>query len=66
MVDGLCKVKINFDLKEIRKHGIEILFSLLFVVLQVTNNGGDLRRCRMSRRARTEVRSGHGKLRDYG
>ena len=61
-----ARLKINFDLKEIRKHGIEILFSLLFVVLQVTNNGGDLRRCRMSRRARTEVRSGHGKLRDYG
>lgn len=60
------RLKIDFDLGEIRKHGIEILFSILFLIMQVTNNGGDLRRCRMSRRARTELRSGNGKLHDYG
>ena len=48
------RLKINFDLGEIRRHGIEILFSILFIVMQVTNNGGDLRRCRIARRARTE------------
>ena len=60
------RLKIDFDLKEIRKHGIEILFSIIFIVMQITNNGGDLRRCRMVRRVRTEVRSGNGKLHDYG
>ena len=60
------RLKINFDLGEIRRHGIEILFSILFIVMQVTNHGGDLRRCRMARRARTELRSGSGKLHDYG
>ena len=60
------RLKINFDLGEIRRHGIEILFSILFIVMQVTNNGGDLRRCRIARRARTELRSGSGKLHDYG
>lgn len=60
------RLKIGFDLREIRKHGIEILFSILFIVMQVTNNGGDLRRCRIARRARTEIRSGDGKTNDFG
>lgn len=30
------KMKRNFDLNELRKHGLELLFSTLFVVMQVT------------------------------
>ena len=60
------RLKIDFDLGEIRKHGIEILFSILFIMMQITGSGGDLLRCRMSRRVRTELRSGNGKLHDYG
>lgn len=52
----LCdRLKINFDLKEIRKHGIEILFSLLFTLMQVTCNGIDMRRMRTSSRTRTTM-----------
>ena len=48
------RLKVDFDLKEIRKHGIEILFCVLFWVIQITNHGCDMRRCRMARRVRTE------------
>lgn len=52
----LCdRLKVNFDLKEIRKHGIEILFSILFALMQVTCNGIDMRRMRTSSRARTTI-----------
>lgn len=51
------RLRINFDLKEIRRHGIELLFAILFLVMQVSGNAGDLRRCRMGRRCRTEIRS---------
>ena len=51
------RLRINFDLREIRKHGIEILFCVLFIIMQVTCHAGDLRRgCRMARRARIELR----------
>lgn len=60
------RLRIEFDLGEIRKHGVEILFGILFVVLQVSNHGGDMRRCRLARRARTELRSGDGRLHNYG
>ena len=51
------RLRINFDLREIRKHGIEILFCFLFIIMQVTCHAGDLRRgCRMARRARIELR----------
>lgn len=53
----LEKIGRNFDLKELRRHGLELLMAVLFIVLQVTGNAGDLRRCRMARRARTEIRS---------
>ena len=50
----LCdRLKVNFDLKEIRKHGIEILFSILFVLMQVTCNSIDMRRMKSSSRVRT-------------
>lgn len=49
----LCeKLKINFDLKEIRKHGLEIFFSFLFLLMAVTDYHVDMRRCRMHTRAR--------------
>lgn len=50
------RLKRNFDLKEIRKHGLELFFSLLFIVMQVTGNQTDIRRVRTPRRARTSVR----------
>ena len=51
------RLRINFDLREIRKHGLEILFCVLFIIMQVTCHAGDLRRgCRMARRARIELR----------
>lgn len=53
----LEKLEKNFDLKELRKHGLELLMAVLFIVLQVSGNAGDLRRCRTARRARTEIRS---------
>jgi hypothetical protein len=49
------KLKMNFDLREIRKHGIELLMVVLFLTIQISGNGGDLRRCRMARRSRTEL-----------
>ena len=53
----LEKLERNFDLKELRKYGLELLMAVLFIVLQVSGNAGDLRRCRTARRARTEIRS---------
>ena len=50
------RLKRNFDLKEIRKHGLELLFSVLFIVMQVTCHETDMRRIRMSGRARTAMR----------
>lgn len=49
------KMRINFDLKEIRKHGIELLMVVLFLMIQVSCNAGDLRRYRMARRGRAMV-----------
>lgn len=49
------RLRINFDLREIRKHGIEMLFVVFFLYMQVSGNAGDLRRCRMMRRCRSEI-----------
>ncbi|WP_235816389.1 helix-turn-helix transcriptional regulator [Bacteroides ihuae] len=60
----LCeKMKKNFDLKEIRKHGLELLFSVLFIVMQVTCHNVDLRRMRGKKNARitARARTGSGK-----
>ena len=48
------RLRIAFDLKEIRKHGVELLYCVVFIVMQVTGHAGDMRRCRMARRARQE------------
>lgn len=50
------RLKRNFDLNELRKHGLELLFSILFVVMQVTCNDIDLRRMKTPSRARTVMR----------
>lgn len=50
------RLKRNFDLKELRKHGLELLFSVLFIAMQVTCNSIDMRRVRPSGRARTSMR----------
>lgn len=48
---ALCiKLGRDFDLKEIRKHGIEILFSIFFIIMQVTCNNIDMRRMKTSSR----------------
>lgn len=44
----------DFDLQEIRKHGLSILFALAMLAMQIIGCKSDLRRMRMSRRARTE------------
>ncbi len=50
------KLKRDFDLKEIRKHGLELLFSVFFIMMQITCNSSDLRRMRTPSRARTAMR----------
>ena len=49
------KLGISKD-TELRKHGLELLFSILFVVMQVTCNDIDLRRMKTPSRARTAMR----------
>lgn len=39
------RLRMAFDLNEIRKHGIELLMALLLVVLQVNCKSSDLQRC---------------------
>ena len=55
----LCdRTKRNFDLKEIRKHGIELFFSVWFLVIAVTPDYQmDMRRCRVRSNAMTSVRA---------
>lgn len=44
----------DFDLREIRKHGLSVLFALAMITMQVLGYGKDLRRVRTARRARME------------
>ena len=55
----LCdRAKRNFDLKEIRKHGIEFFFSVWFFILAITPNFQmDMRRLRMQRKVRMSART---------
>lgn len=46
----------NFDLKEVHKHGLELLFCVLFLMMQVTCNNVDMRRAKTPSRARTAMR----------
>lgn len=38
------KLKINFDLKEIRKHGLELFFSIMFFIMAAMDMQVDMRR----------------------
>lgn len=47
------KLKINFDLKEIRKHGLELFFSIMFFIMAAMDMQVDMRRAgRLQGRAR--------------
>lgn len=47
------KLKINFDLQEIRKHGLELFFSILFFIMAAMDMQVDMRRTgRLQGRAR--------------
>lgn len=63
----LCdREKRNFDLKEIRKHGIEIFFSVWFFILAITPNFQmDMRRLRMRSSARISARAVRPKRDSY-
>ena len=50
------RLKRNFDLNELRKHGLEFLFSILFIVMQITCNDIDMRRMKTPSRMRTTMR----------
>ena len=54
----LCdRAKMNFDLKEIRKHGLSMFFSIWFLILALTPDCSmDMRRYRMQSKVRTSVR----------
>lgn len=55
------KAQRKFDLKEIRKHGLELFFSVLFLVMQVTcNNLDDMRMMRVRRCRKTEYVCDYG------
>lgn len=68
----LCeRLKVNFDIKEIRKHGLELFFTVIFLYIQVTDHHIDMRRCRMrnvarvSARVRTKTRKNELNYTDY-
>ena len=62
----LCdRTKRNFDLKEIRKHGIELFFSVWFFILAITPNYQmDMRRCNIRPAAKTALRIMRSKMDD--
>lgn len=48
----------NFDINEIRKHGVAVFFSVWFFILAVTPDYQmDMRRCRVRSNVRTSVRA---------
>ena len=56
------RMKINFDIKEIRKHGLELFFSILFFIIAALDFHPDMRQCRsratqVSRTRRTKTDS---------
>lgn len=56
----LCeKMKVDFDLREIRKHGLEIFFAILFMLAALMNYRMDMRMQMrgMVRTARVSVRT---------
>lgn len=61
------KLNINFDLKEIRKHGLELFFSILFFIMAAMDMQVDMRRTgRLQGRARvTRVIRGRRNLNEF-
>lgn len=61
------KLKINFDLKEIRKHGLELFFSIIFFIMAAMDMQVDMRRTgRLQGRARvTRVIRGRRNLNEF-
>jgi len=61
------KLKINFDLQEIRKHGLELFFSILFFIMAAMDMQVDMRRTgRLQGRARvTRVIRGRRNLNEF-
>lgn len=54
MLWALCdKLKKDFDIKELHKHGLELLFSMLFIVMQITCHSVDMRAMRTPRPTNT-------------
>lgn len=47
------RMKINFDIKEIRKHGLELFFSILFFIIAALDFHPDMRQCRSRAKVRT-------------
>lgn len=54
----LCeRAKVEFDIKELRKHGLELFFSVLFIIIQITPTYNiDMRRCRIAKGRTNTVR----------
>lgn len=61
------KLKINFDLKEIRKHGLELFFSIMFFIMAAMDMQVDMRRTgRLQGRTRvTRVIRGRRNLNEF-
>lgn len=61
------RLKINFDLKEIRKHGLELFFSIMFFIMAAMDMQVDMRRTgRLQGRARvTRVIRGRRNLNEF-
>lgn len=49
------RMKINFDIKEIRKHGLELFFSILFLVIAALDFHSDMRQCSRAKTRTTQV-----------
>ena len=49
------RMKINFDIKEIRKHGLELFFSILFLVIAALDFHPDMRQCSRAKTSTTQV-----------
>lgn len=46
------RLKIDFDIHEIRKHGLELFFSILFLVIAALDFHPDMRQCRTRAKTR--------------
>lgn len=52
------ELRKNFDLNEIRKHGVAVFFSIWFLILALTPNSQiEMKRYRMQSKVRTSARS---------